>query len=100
MLLNLIPKTYFTYFDAIFGINPFPPPELLNPLTGAPAPLALPLNYSSLAIPSLGLALYLFELSNASYQIAYGIDLGVNPVSLLTYYDVYGVPDVLVSTSW
>ena len=92
--------TGVVFFDTMFGITPFPPPELLDPITGAPAPIALPLNYSLLAIPPLSLALYLFELSNASYQIAYGIDLGVNPASLLTYYDVYGIPDVLVSTSW
>jgi hypothetical protein len=88
------------YFDTIFGLNPFPPPELLDPVTGAPAPIALPLNYSLLAIPPLSLALYLFELSNASYQIGYGIDLGINPATLLTFFDVYGIPDVLVSTSW
>ena len=92
--------TGVVYFDTMFGINPFPPPEFLDPLTGAPAPLALPLNYSALALPSLGLALYLFELANATYQVAFGIDMGINPATLLTYYDVYGVPEVLVSTSW
>lgn len=88
------------YYDTVFGLNPFPPSGLLDPLSGLPSPIALPLNYTSLAIPSLGLALYTFELGNASYLTAFGNNLGINPASLLTYYDVYGTPDVLVSTSW
>ena len=88
------------YFDTIFGLNPFPPPEFLDPVTGAPAPIALPLNYSTLAIPPLSLALYLFELSNASYMLGYGIDLGIDPYSLLTFTDVYGFPGELTPLDW
>ena len=88
------------YYDTFFGINPFPPPDLLDPTTGLPSPIALPLNYTNLAIPSLGLALYTFELANLSYQIAYGNALGVDPLSLLTFYDVYGTPGVLTALGW
>jgi len=88
------------YYDVFFGLNPFPPPDLLDPITGAPAPIALPLNWSVIEIPPLSLSLYLFELSNAYYMLGYGNGLGVDPLSLLTYYDVYGVPGILVSTSW
>jgi len=88
------------YYDVFFGLNPFPPPEMLDPVTGAPAPIPLPLNYSSLAIPPLSLALYLFELSNAYYMLGYGNDLGVDPLSLLTFYDVYGTPGVLTALGW
>lgn len=88
------------YYDVFFGLNPFPPPELLDPVTGAPAPIALPLNWSSLAIPPLSLALYLFELSNSYYMLGYGNDLGVDPFSLLTFYDVYGTPGVLTPLGW
>lgn len=88
------------YFDVVYGLNPFPPPELIDSITGLPIPIPLPLNWSTLAIPPLSLALYLFELGNLSYMIGYGNDLGVNPLSLLTYYDVYGVPGVLTPISW
>ncbi|MGA1867943.1 MAG: hypothetical protein ACMUJM_05275 [bacterium] len=88
------------YYDVFFGLNPFPPPELLDPTTGAPVPIALPLGWSILKPPPLSLALYLFELSNLYYMIGYGNALGTDPASLLTYYDVYGTPGVLTSTSW
>ena len=88
------------YYDVFFGLNPFPPSELLDPITGAPAPIALPLNWSSLAIPPLSLALYLFELSNLYYMVGYGNNLGVDPLSLLTFYDVYGTPGVLTPLGW
>lgn len=88
------------YFDLIYGLNPFPPSEMLDPLTGAPVPAALPLNWSSLAIPPLSLSLYLFEMSNLYYMLGYGNDLGVDPFSLLTFTDVYGYPGVLTSLSW
>ena len=88
------------YYDVFFGLNPFPPPELLDPVTGAPAPIPLPLNWSSLAIPPLSLALYLFELSNTYYMLGYGNDLVVDPFSLLTFYDVYGTPGVLTPLGW
>lgn len=88
------------YYDVFFGINPFPPPDLQNPVTGAPVPIALPLNWSLIEIPPLSLALYTIELGNLSYMIAYGNDLGVNPLSLLTYYDVYGTPGVLTALGW
>jgi hypothetical protein len=88
------------YYDVFFGLNPFPPPELLDPITGAPNPIALPLNWTSLAIPPLSLALYLFELSNTYYMLAYGNNLGVDPLSLLTFYDVYGTPGVLTALGW
>ena len=87
------------YYDTFFGINPFPPPDLLDPV-GAPSPIALPLNWSTLAIPPLGLALYTFELSNLYYQLAYGNALGVDPLSLLNFYDVYGTPGVLTALGW
>ncbi|MGA1867845.1 MAG: hypothetical protein ACMUJM_04780 [bacterium] len=92
--------TGVVYFDTVFGINPFPPPEFVDPITGGPLPLALPLNYSLLAIPPLSLALYTFELGNVSYMLAYGIDLGIDPYSLLTFTDVYGTPGVLTALSW
>jgi len=88
------------YYDVFFGLNPFPPPDLLDPISGAPAPIALPLNWSVIEIPPLSLSLYLFELSNTYYMLGYGNGLGIDPLSLLTYYDVYGVPGDLVSTSW
>jgi len=88
------------YYDTFFGINPFPPPDLLDPATGAPSPIALPLAWSTLAIPPLSLALYTFELGNLYYQLAYGNALGVDPFSLLTYYDVYGTPGVLTALGW
>ena len=88
------------YYDTYFGVNPFPPPDLLDPATGAPVPIPLPLGWSILKPPSLGLALYTIELGNLSYQLAYGNALGVDPLSLLTFYDIYGTPGVLTSLSW
>ena len=88
------------YYDVFFGLNPFPPPDLLDPISGAPVPIPLPLGWSILKPPPLSLALYLFELSNQYYLLGYGNSLGVDPFSLLTYYDVYGTPGVLTSLSW
>jgi len=72
------------------ALIPFHTPDLPDPVTGAPAPIPLPLNWSTLPIPPLSLALYLFEPGNLSYMISYGNNFGVDPFSLLMYYDVYG----------
>ena len=88
------------YYDVFFGLNPFPPPDLLDPISGAPVPIPLPLNWSTIEIPPLSLALYLFELSNQYYLLGYGNSLGIDPFSLLSYYNVYGTPGVLTSLSW
>lgn len=55
-LLYNVPVAYgggMVYFDPYFGLNPFPPPYLLDPITGSPAPLTLPTGFASLSPTAL-----------------------------------------------
>ncbi|MEW5801853.1 MAG: hypothetical protein AB1847_07070 [bacterium] len=90
--------TGLVYFDVLYGINPWPPAKYLDPVTGAPAPISLLPGYSILAPTPATLpttqAIYLFDLANLSYLLAYGNALGVSPSSLLTASQVFGLPAI------
>lgn len=90
--------TGLLFFDTLYGLNPFPPDKYLDPVTGAPVPISLLAGYSLLETTPSTLpttqAIYLFELANLTYMLGYGTTLGVNPASLLTLSDVWGLPAI------
>lgn len=84
------------FFDLFYGLNPWPPPNFLD-AAGAPVPLALPIGWSYLAVPTWRLSVeyqYFVDLANLSYLIAYGNGLGISPSSLYTYADIWGLPAI------
>ncbi|MGA1867841.1 MAG: hypothetical protein ACMUJM_04760 [bacterium] len=78
------------FYDAYYGFNPWPPPSFLDPVSGAPIPIALPANYTIYALPDLKESQFLIESANLLYTVAYGIPLGINPGSLLTFAELWG----------
>ncbi|MGA1869686.1 MAG: hypothetical protein ACMUJM_14210 [bacterium] len=84
--------TGVVFFDVYYGMNAWPPPSFLD-AAGAPVPITLPIAYSLLSIPLLKEARYLVELGNINYLLAYGGALGVNPASLLSFTDLFGLVD-------
>lgn len=84
------------FFDVLYGLKPWPPVSYVDPVTGLPAPVALPPAFALFettpeTLPTTK-AIYLFELANLSYLVGYGGALGINYPSLLTAADVFGLP--------
>ncbi|MBN2373031.1 hypothetical protein JXL19_04500 [bacterium] len=82
-----------TYFDPFFGLNPWPPSYLTDPLTGFPAPISLPLDYGLL--PPTGLNDFgpFVTTGNLYYATQYPAgQFGISLSSLLTAADIWGVP--------
>jgi hypothetical protein len=80
------------WFNWLFGLNPFPPPYLVDEVTVAPLPIALPLGYGALPpldprdeLPNIlgGNLTYLFQYP----PFIYGTSLS----SLLTASDIWGL---------
>lgn len=82
-----------TFFDPFYGLLPFPPSSLIDPTTGAPLPITLPVGYELLPptdINSFGLLLH---PGNTSYAIQYPSFLFGFPFSsLLTANQIWGLP--------
>ena len=75
------------FYDPFYGLNSWPPSYMLDPVTGAPAPIALPLGWSVLLPTDLkGLNWYL-PLANAYYANQFGLPL----TNLLTAVDIWGL---------
>ncbi|MGA1823239.1 MAG: hypothetical protein ACMUIP_01155 [bacterium] len=79
------------FFDAFYGLNAWPPPSFLDS-AGAPVPITLAAGYSFSPLPLLKETQYIFELSNLTYLAAYGSLLGIDPTSLLSFADIWGLP--------
>jgi hypothetical protein len=81
--------TGLTYWDPYYGLNPWPPSYMLDPITGAPLPIALPIGWSVYDVGSL-LELKHFEwfvpLGNAAFSLKFGVPF----TSLLTPADIWG----------
>jgi hypothetical protein len=75
-----------TYFDQRYGLNPWPPSYLLDPIIGGPAPLALPLTYSLLSPSSLEHFEYFLLLANSVFSFRYGVPV----FNLLNTWDIWG----------
>lgn len=78
-----------TYWDPYYGINPWPPSYMLDPLTGAPSPIALPTGWPFVDPGSL-IDLKHFEwfvpLGNAIFSLYYGVPT----INLLSTADIWG----------
>jgi len=88
--------TGLLFFDTLYGINPWPPASYLDSITGAPIPITLLPGYSILstvgAVLGIVKAKYIYDLGNLYYLLGYGFGLGVNPTSLVTYAQAFGLP--------
>ena len=82
------------YFDKFYGLNVWPPSNLLDPITGAPAPIALPLTWSLLTPTDLGHFEYFIPLANATFGFTYNLPQAAF-LSLLTSADIWGLPPIL-----
>ena len=78
-------------WDQFYGMRPFPPDYMLDPVTGVPAPISLPLSYWLLDPIELGeIWAYNFGLGNAVYANTYGVPIS----NLLTAQEFWGLPDL------
>ena len=84
--------TGVTFFDVLYGLNPWPPPSFIDPVAGTPIPITLAPDYTFSPLPDLKETQYIFELANLYYLTVYGAMLGVAPESLLSFADIWGTP--------
>ncbi len=75
------------FYDVFYGLNSWPPSYMLDPATGAPAPIALPAGWSVLLPTALKGIQYFIPLANAYYNYQYGVPIA----SLLTAADIWGL---------
>ncbi|MGA1791352.1 MAG: hypothetical protein ACMUIM_07695 [bacterium] len=83
-----------TFFDEVYGLHPWPPPYLLDPLTGAPAPITFLGTWSLIDATSVGHIEYLIPLANATFALTYGLR-GQPFLDLLTAAQIFGLPPIL-----
>lgn len=74
-----------TFFDAYYGLNPWPPSYLLDPLTGLPKPITPAAGFAALS-PTAILPGFVFT-GNLLYSEQYGVPV----TSLLTAGDIWGL---------
>ena len=89
-LLYNTPDTFgggLTYFDAFYGLNPFPAPYLVD-AAGVPAPIGLPVDFDLLPPTEIAnFAPYLL-FGNFFFANQYGVDI----TTLLTAANIWGFP--------
>ena len=83
------------FFDEIYGLHPWPPPYLQDPITGAPAPITWsPLATWSLIAPTdVGHIEYLIPVANITFALTYGLS-GQSVLNLLTPAQIWGLPPI------
>ena len=82
-----------TYFSPLFGLNPWPPSYMVDPLTGAPAPISLPLGYGALPPTDVSSAVDIITIGNIQYLLEYPTNLfGISQANLLTAAEIWGLP--------
>lgn len=77
------------YYHDIYGLNPWPPDYLLDPITQEPAPISLPLGWSILSPYALGEFEYYVPIANLLYANTFGIS-GQAFIDLLDPWDIWG----------
>ena len=97
--MGLVPPLLFyngpaglLFFSSVYGLNPWPPPSYIDAI-GNPIPITLTPGftfYSPTLLIDIGVP-FLLELGNATFQFAYGNALGVDPASLLTAAQIWGL---------
>ena len=82
------------FFDEIYGLHPWPPPYLQDPITGAPAPITFLGTWSLIDATDVGHIEYLIPLANATFALTYGIR-GAPFLNLLTPAQIFDLPPIL-----
>ncbi|MEW6380176.1 MAG: hypothetical protein AB1611_11295 [bacterium] len=59
------------FYDPLYGINPWPPDYLIDPVTGLPQPITLPSDYDYLPPTSSSWILTQVPIANTTYLSAY-----------------------------
>jgi len=65
--------SYLLFFDTFYGLNPWPPSTYVDPITGVPIPISLPLGYSVYLPPKIADVGYLIPIANATYLAQFGL---------------------------
>jgi hypothetical protein len=82
-----------TYFDPYYGLNPWPPSYLIDPLTGLPASITLPVNFGLLPPTELSDFGPFVTQGNLSYISTYPTGtFGLPLAGLLTPAQIWGLP--------
>jgi hypothetical protein len=84
------------YLDPYFGLESWPPPYLLDPITGAPAPISLPAGFGALS--PLDVLTDLVYYGNLLYTAQYPfISFGVQNqiIDLLTPGEIWGLDPLI-----
>ncbi|MGA1867939.1 MAG: hypothetical protein ACMUJM_05255 [bacterium] len=80
-------------WDQYYGMRPFPPDYMVDPVTSTPVPIPLPLSYWLLRpIEFEEINAYHFVLGNLVYANTYGVPL----LNLLTPQEFWGLPPLTV----
>ena len=77
-----------TYWDVYYGLNPWPPSYMLDPVTSAPTPITLPATWTLLGPTGISEMGWFTPLANAIFSYQYGVPLA----NLLTTADIWGFP--------
>ena len=81
------------FFDQYFGLNPWPPSYLIDPITGLPDPITLPTGYATLSPTPLDPFADFVTLGNLYYLAEFPPGLFSTGVSgLLTTAEIWGLP--------
>ncbi|MGA1796741.1 MAG: hypothetical protein ACMUIL_12870 [bacterium] len=70
------------YYDAMFGLNAWPPSSLINLMTGAPSPLLLPTGYGGLPPTDTAWILNTIPGANSLYTTSYPYFAYIGTLSL------------------
>jgi hypothetical protein len=81
------------FFDQAYGLHPWPPVYLTDPITGAPAPITWLGTWGLIDPYKLGHFEYFIPLANATFALTYGLS-GPSFLNLLTAADLWGLPPI------
>jgi len=81
------------FFDQYFGLNPWPPGYLIDPITRLPDPITLPIGYAVFSPTPLDPFADFLTLANLYYLAEYPPGLFATSISsLLTTAEIWGLP--------
>jgi hypothetical protein len=82
-----------TFFDQYYGLNPWPPSYLIDPITGLPNPIALPTGFGALSPTPLDPFADFVTIANLYFLAEYPPPLFATAISrLLTTAEIWGLP--------
>ena len=82
------------WFDWQYGLNPWPPVYLTDPITGAPAPITWISTWTLLAPWDAHHFEFFIPLGNAIYALTFGL-IGQPYLDLLTSAELFSLPPIL-----